>query len=300
MRTSAPRSTALRVLVLAIGAAGLAESTAAQEAGSDSLPTYLRDRGTGVVASIPATYIRRGELLVYPFFEYSIDNNREYQPDQFGVGPDQDFRARYRAYAGQLFLGYGITDWLAVEFEAAYLKATFEKSPSDPFPTPARLEESGFGDIEAQIRARLLTENERRPEIFSFAEITARSQRRKVLIGDPDWDFRPGVGLTKGFSWGTLTARATGEWNHTEKHPDFGEVALDYLKRISPALRVNLGVEGGEGGSLDEWDLTTGVQWRLKKHVYLKLNNAFGLSSKSTDWAPFVGVLFVFPTASSK
>jgi hypothetical protein len=33
-------------------------------------PTYLEDRGTGIPTSMFGTYVRRGELLVYPFFEY--------------------------------------------------------------------------------------------------------------------------------------------------------------------------------------------------------------------------------------
>ena len=31
------------------------------------LPPYLRDRGTGVRMSMLGTYVRDGELLIYPF-----------------------------------------------------------------------------------------------------------------------------------------------------------------------------------------------------------------------------------------
>ena len=70
------------------------------------------------------TYVRRGELLVYPFFEYYRDRNLEYKPVQLGYGLDQDFRGKYRASEGLLFTAYGLTDWLAVELEAAVIKAT--------------------------------------------------------------------------------------------------------------------------------------------------------------------------------
>ena len=111
-------------VALAIGM--LPGPASAQE--SDTLPAYLRDRGTGIPTSMFGTYIRRGELLLYPFFEYYRDHNAEYSPDDFGFGLDQDFRGRHRAYEGLIFLGYGLTDWLAVEFETAVIKATLRRS----------------------------------------------------------------------------------------------------------------------------------------------------------------------------
>jgi hypothetical protein len=271
--------------------AGVPSAAHAQEA---SLPAYLSDRGTGIPTSQTGTYVRKGELLIYPFFEYALDNDREYRPDQFGVGPDVDFRGKYRASEFGLFIGYGVTEWLALELEASSLRARLDKSPSDTFPTPARTEESGLGDIEAQLRFRLMNESDRRPEIFGYVEVTAPSQKNKVLIGDPDWDFKPGLGVIKGFSWGTMTLRGTVEYNREESHVDLGEFSLEYLKRLSPSWRVYVGVEGGESGALDEWDLITGVQWRVSEVVALKLDNALGLQSKSNDWAPRIGIVFAF------
>jgi hypothetical protein len=49
---------------------------------ADTLPAYARDRGAGVPASIFGTYLGRRELVIYPFFEYTFDNNREYQPKE--------------------------------------------------------------------------------------------------------------------------------------------------------------------------------------------------------------------------
>jgi hypothetical protein len=78
------------------------------------------------------TYVREGELLFYPFFEYYLDNNIEYKPEEFGFNLDQDFRGKYRAYEGLIFLSYGFTDCFALELEAAVISAKLEKASGDP------------------------------------------------------------------------------------------------------------------------------------------------------------------------
>jgi hypothetical protein len=291
MRVPIARVTPLLAFVLTIGVAVLPNPA---EAKDNSLPRHLKDRGTGVPTSMFGTYIRKGQLLVYPFFEYSSDKNWEYIPARFGFGLNQDFRGKYRASKGQIFIGYGFTNWLALEFEAAFISATFEKSPSDPSATPTKIEESGFGDIEGQLRLRWMRESVHRPEIFSYVEITAPSQRDKLLIGDQNWDFKPGIGLVKGFSWGTVTLRTTIEYTREDSSLNLGETAVEYFKRLSPSWRVYLGVEGGEGGAPDEWDLISGAQWRITNFVFLKLDNALGITSKATDWAPEIGMVFSF------
>jgi hypothetical protein len=262
----------------------------------EEVPTvYSRDRGTGVPSSLFGTYLRRGEVVIYPFFEYTRDDNREYQPVEFGAGPAVDFRGRFRGTSTQLFLGYGVTDWLALEFEAAYLTATFNKSPSDPYATPTRLRQTGFGDLEMQVRARLWRESGGRPELFGFVELVARSQRSRVLLDEPHWDAKPGIGLVRGFGFGTMTIRIAAEYNHEERHPDLGEFAVEYLKRVSRAGHLYVGFEGGETGAMDEWDLITGIRWRLAPSLAFKFDNALGLSAKATDWAPQVGLMFTLP-----
>jgi hypothetical protein len=272
---------------------GLAWPGRAQVVAQDSgLPRFLRDRGTGVPASIFGTYIRRGELLVYPFFEYARDQNREYQPKEFGLGPDVDFRGQFRSYAGQLFLGYGVTDWLAVEFEASVINARLEKSPRDTSAVPPVINETGVADIEGQVRARFVRERSGRPEFYGFVEITPPTQKHKLLIAEPDFDLKPGIGLIKGFSWGTLTGRIGAEYNREESKVDLGELSLEYLKRVSPRVRVLLSFEGGETGALDEWELVQGVQWQIARSLLLKVDNSLGLSSKATDWTPQIGLMF--------
>lgn len=251
-----------------------------------------QDRGLGVPTSRFGMYVARGELLVNPFFAYTTDHNLEYQPAQLGYGLVQDYRGRFRSSEGLLFVAYGLTDWLAVEIEASRITATLDKSASDTSATPSRIEESGLGDIEGQLRMRLLRESGRRPEMFGFLEVTIPSQKRKVLIGNPDWDVRPGIGVVRAFPWGTMTTRVTVEYNRDDRLWDLGEFSIEYLKRLASSWRLNLAFEGGETGAMDEWTLVAGVQWRLRDSFFLKLDNAVGLMSKSTDWAPELGVVW--------
>jgi hypothetical protein len=257
---------------------------------ADEFPVYLRDRGTGMPTSMFGSYIREGELLFYPFVEYYWDDNLEYKPEELGFGLDQDFRGKYRASEGLAFLSYGFKDWLAVEIEAAVIKATLEKAPNDPSTMPSKIEESGSGDIEGQIRVRWMRETEKRPDGFSYFEAVAPNQRDKVLIGTPDWELKFGSGLIKGFSWGTGTIRAAGEYSVESSSFSLGECAVEYLKRVSPLLRIELAVEGNQ----DEATFIAETQWHFSDQVYLKVNNGIGITSKATDWAPEVGLLFSF------
>jgi len=61
----------------------------------EELPSYLKDRGPGVASSMFGTYVRGGDLIIYPYREYYLDNNREYKPLELGYGLDEDFRSRY-------------------------------------------------------------------------------------------------------------------------------------------------------------------------------------------------------------
>lgn len=255
-------------------------------------PPYLRDRGPGIATSMFGTYVRRGQWLIYPFFEYYLDHDMEYKPEEFGYSGDLDYRGKYRAVEGLLFLSYGLTDWLAIEIEAAVISAQLEKSPDDTSAMPARIEESGLGDVEGQLRLRWMKETERRPELFSYFEVVAPVQPAKLLIGTPNWELKAGVGVIKGYRWGTMTARFALEYDlASESALDVGEYALEYLRRLSPAWRVYVGVEGTQ----DELELITEVQWHFNRFMFLKLNNALGLTSKATDWAPEVGVMMSFP-----
>jgi len=273
-------------------AALLAWSVAGGTATSQTaLPYYLKDRGTGVATSMFGTYIRKGEFIIYPFFEYYRDEDLEYNPEELGSVGLEDYRGRYRAKEGLLFFGYGLTEDLAFEMEVAGISATFEKSPDDPSSLPTRIEESGLGDVEGQLRWRWKRENESRPELFSYFEFVIPHSEEKVLIGTPGVELKVGTGLTRGFHWGTLTVRAAVEYDEASSSPfDLGEYAVEYLKRVSPKWRLYLGIEG----SSDELSLITEAQWHVTRNIFVRLNNGLGLTSKATDWTPEVGVVFTF------
>jgi len=270
------------VLILLSPVSGTAEKS----------PVWLKDRGPGIPTSMFGTYILKRQLLIYPFYEHYLDNNLEYSPDELGYSLDEDYYGKYRADEFLIFIGYGLTDWLAVEFEAAlHIKASLETSPDDPTGPSTRIEEKGTGDVEGQLRARLMRETESRPEIFSYFEAVSPQQKDKVLIGTPDWEFKLGVGLIRGFSWGTMTFRIAGEYSVEEEKAELGEYALEYLNRISQKWRVYLGVEGSQ----DELELIPEAQWHIRQdRIIVKLNSAFGITSKATDWAPEIGVMFAF------
>jgi hypothetical protein len=49
------------------------------------------------------TYIQRGQLIVYPFFEYYRDRDFEYAPNELGFTEDRDYRGNYEATEEILF-----------------------------------------------------------------------------------------------------------------------------------------------------------------------------------------------------
>lgn len=254
-------------------------------------PSWLRDRGPGQPTSMFGTYIQKGQLLLYPFAEYYYDRNYEYKPEELGYLLDRDFRGKFTGAEGLIFAAYGITDWLAIELEAAVITAKLEKSSSDPSPIPSPLKASGVGDIEGQLRMRLARETSGRPEIFSYLEAVSPRNRYKPLIATPAWEYKLGSGISKGTSIGTFTMRAAVEYNTTDAVIEPGEFALEYVRRVSDRLLVYTGIEGVQ----DEIAWIGELQVRLTDRAVLKLNNAIGVTSKATDWAPEVGLMFTLP-----
>ena len=258
---------------------------------TEDLPSYLRDRGEGIPLSSFGTYVQKGQLIVYPFFEYYRNNDAEYQPDELGFTQDTELRGKYTATEELLFIAYGVSDRLAFELEAAIIQAKIEKSPNDPTNPPSTFEEDGLGDVEGQLRWRWARESATRPEFFSYFETVAPTPGDNVFIGTSDWEFKLGSGLIRGFSWGTVTARGAVEYGLSEDKFELGELSLEYLRRLSNKVRIFTGFEGTQ----DEIELLTELQLHPARNVIVKLNNGFGLTSKATDWAPEVGVMFSLP-----
>jgi hypothetical protein len=254
-------------------------------------PPYLRDRGPGMRMSMLGSYVEKGHVLVYPFFEWYSDGNLEYKPRELGYSNSgTDYRGRFRASEGIFYVGYGIAHDLAIEVEAATITAELRPSLSDTSNAkPTRVHEAGLGDVEGQIRWRPQRETASRPEIWTFFETVLPLQRTRHIIGTQAWEFSAGVGVTKGFRWGTMTFRASAEY--TDHQVDAGEYAIEYMRRLSRSWQV-IGVI--EGTQLDEVALITEAQWYFSRFARLKINNAWGFTPNATDIAPEVGIMFSF------
>jgi hypothetical protein len=279
-----------RVALAFVLALAAAHPAAAQQP-AESAP-WLADRGPGLPTSMFGTFIQKGELIVYPFFEAYVDDDYEYKPEELGAPGDVDYRGRYRAKEGLVLLAYGVSDRIAVEFEIAGISATLDKAPDDPSSLPARIEESGLGDVEGQVRWRWNRESATRPEFFSYTEFVVPHAEDQVLIGTSGAEIKFGTGLVRGFSWGTIMARAAIEYAAGSTSAfDAGEYAIEFVRRLGPHFRVYAGVEG----ATDELSAIGELQWHVNRHVVVKANTGIGITSKATDFAPEIGILFSFP-----
>lgn len=269
------------IALVLLGLLALPGPLAAQGQATPSVPVdRQRDRGDGVSTSMFGTYVRKGELLFYPFFEHYRDGNFEYTPSELGSAGERDYRGRYRANEGLVLLSYGVNERVAVEFEMAYIGARLDKAIDDTSPLARRTAESGLGDVEGQIRWRWNRESDPRPEVFSYAEVVAPHHREKVLIGTSGWQLKYGTGVVRGFAWGTLTARAAVEYDEaSSSHFDAGEYAVEYLRRLSPKWRVFAGLEG----KTDEATVIGEVQWHATPRMFSSSTTAWGLRRKPRD-----------------
>lgn len=282
------RSIVVASLLAVVLAAGAGRSPAAEPAG---LPSYLYDRGDGIPTSQFGTYVREKELLVYTFYEYTRSKNFEYKPSELGSTGDDDFFGKATEREFLVFFAYAFNDSLAVEFESAlYSSVDFSKAPGDTSSVPSSIRESGLGDTETNIRWRFQKETESRPETTFFFKTVFPLQKDKKLLGTQNWEFEPGIVLTKGFSFGTLALKLSMAYDSGERKMELGEYAIDYVKRLSQNWRVVVSLEGEQ----DELSLIGEVQYALGKNAILKINSGFGLTKKAPDFAPEIGVLFRF------
>ncbi|MBT8487833.1 MAG: hypothetical protein KJO65_03290, partial [Gemmatimonadetes bacterium] len=187
-----------------------------------------RDTGNGIPMSMFGTYVEEGQLLVYPFAEYYRDSQSEYQPSELGYVGDADYFGSYEALEGLIFLGYGISNRWAVEFEAAVISARQERDPTDPGDFPQELKQSGLGDVEGQLRYMWRRQTAERGGVFSYFETVLPIQKKKRLIGTPNWEFKFGTGYIRSYTWGTMTYRASVAY---DKGPELGEYAVEYARQ---------------------------------------------------------------------
>lgn len=284
----------IAVAIIATFAIYAAPAMPAEE--NELLFDNLQDRGPGIPTSLFGTYIESGEWIVYPFYEYSRNNDEEYDPRELGFprpgfAGEEDFFGESTEQEGVLFIGYGLSESLAIEFEAEfYASAQFDKSPLDTSPVPSRIKESGFAGAEAQLRWLWRGETPERMAMYSFFEVEFPFQDKKVLIGATDVEFAVGTGFIRGFKWGTLNGRVSIAFDGEENKVEFGEYALEYLKRVNDRWRLVATIEGEE----DEVSLIGEAQLTLRPGAVLKLNSGFGVTKKAANFAPEIGVLFTF------
>ena len=67
-----------------------------------------------------------------------------------------------QASEGLVFAGHALADRLALEIEAAVISATVEESSADSSASPDKIEESGLGNLEGQLRVRWTRGDDRR------------------------------------------------------------------------------------------------------------------------------------------
>ena len=270
----------LGILLCVILALALAPTAGAQS----QPPEYLRDRGGNTIpTSLFGTFVKDGELLVYPFYEYTKNNEDEYAPSELGAVGSTDYLGESKEHEALIFIGYGLTESLALEFEAAvWAKKTLKTAPEDMSSLPDEIEESGLGDVEAQLRWLWRKETADKPAFYSFFKVVFPLQNDKFLIGTQDFEGEAGIGIIRGFGWGTLNGRLS--------IGSESEYALEYIKRTSDRWRFVAALEGEE----DEVSLIGEAQCFLTPRIFLKLNSGFGITKKAPDLAPEVGVLFSF------
>ena len=283
------------ILSVSLIAAVWSTGTLAQDSDEPAVD-YLRDRGPGIPTSLFGTYIQAGQWMVYPFLEYDKNTHDEYSPIELGFPRpgflgEEEFFGESSQKEAVLFLGYGFSETIAFEFEAElYASAEFTKSPLDTSPVPTHLKESGFAGAEAQVRWMMREETRDRPAMYSFAEIEFPLQDTKVLIGAQDVEFAVGAGFIRAYQWGTLNGRVSIAYDGEENKIEFGEYAIEYLKRVNDRWRLVATLEGED----DEVSLIGEAQLTLGPGATLKLNSGFGVTEKASDFAPEIGVLFLF------
>jgi hypothetical protein len=267
------------VAILSVGTASAEEQS----------PGY-QDRVDGTPLSMFGTYIRAGELIVYPFYEYYYDSDMVYEPDDFDEEGDEEYEGKVTAHEGLIFIAYGINDRLALELEAAYMSAEFEKSDDDDSEVPETVDESGLGDVEGQIRYRITKEQDSKPGIFTYFEYVFPTQEDKFLIGTPDWEFKLGVGAIKTYGFGTMSIKFAVEYELEDDEMAVGELAIEYLKRINEPLQVYVALEGDD----EEIEFIPEIQWYIREDIIYKLSVGIGLTAEATDIAPETGLMFRF------
>ena len=261
-----------------------------EESERDLWPVYLRDRGPGVATSEPGTYLRQGQWLVHPFYEFESKSATEYQGSELGFEGDETYLGRSNEIQAMLLVAYGVTPDLVVELESTlYRRAILNRAADDTTSgMPERIRESGSGAVEAEVRWRVARETERRPEFFANVEVGPPVLQDQELIGNSDWEVEVGLGAAKGLRWGTVTARASLAFEVGDGSAALGEYAVEYFSRLSERWNVAAAVEGEN----DQLTALGELQWRYRRDARVRINVGFGLTEFAPDYTIKLGVAF--------
>ena len=271
---------------------GLAEDGGAGEIDdAHALPVYLRDRGRGVSTTLSGTYVRDGELLIIPIYEFGLNNDDIYTPSELGFTGEEEFVGKSEEQNYVLVIAYGLSDSFAIELETVlYTSTKLKTDPDDQSGTPDEIVEDGLGDVATKFTWRWIEETAEGPELYGFFEIEYPLHKDNVLIGNRDWVFVPGIGMIKGYAWGTLKGRFSFEYSLEDDQLEAGEYGIEYLKRHSAVWRTAAILEGAG-------DAISGIfeaQWFIKSDVFAKFNIALGLTKPADDYGYETGVVMSF------
>ena len=286
MKTKAAAIAALCGIWLCHNPAGAAEVPGS--------PGYLRDRGPGVPTSLSGIYLTPGEWLGAASYQDLENRGFQYTPDDFGFADTNDYLGEYRFSGGFFFLGYGLNESIALALKVTGGSTKLTKASDDPSAMPAEIKESGISEIAPELTWRFITENVDRPELYAFVSILIPHDRDKDLIGTQDWVVLPGIGLNRGFSWATLSARMNFEYDAaSESTLDFGKWSVEGQRRFSDSWWVSVGLEGQVGGAtnFDEAWQTAFIQWSPTPHIAVRFGSRIGLTQMTEGWTGEIGIV---------
>ena len=207
---------------------------------------------------------------------------------------ETDFLGKYESSGGILFLGYGISESVALGLKVTGGTTKLTKASGDLSAMPAEMKESGIDKIEPELTWRFLSESVNRPELYAFVSAQIPHNRDNNLVGTQDWVVLPGIGLNRGFSWATLSARMNFEYDAaSESTIDFGKWTVLGQRRFSDAWWLSAGLEGqvGGGNNFDEaWQNTT-VMWSATPHVAVRFDSRIGLTEQTKGWTGEIGIV---------
>ena len=109
-------------------------------------------------------------------------------------------------------------------------------------------------------------------------------------LGNQEWVVVPGIGLIKGYAWGTLNGRFSLEYAPEEGLVEAGEYGLEYLKRLSSVWRTVAVVEGSGDAISSAFE----AQWFVAPEVFAKFNIGFGLTPPADDFGYETGIVAYF------